>query len=232
LRGFRKKDIGVTIDSELTFESHICEKVNKATSIFGALRRAFRYLDKKLFIPLYKTMVRTQLDYASSVWAPYKKKHIDMIENVQKRATKQIPGMKNLSYEERLRKLELPTLSYRRLRGDMIEVYKIIQGHYDPEASTIIKLMNDTEQRFSTRTNSKKVVYNRANTNIRKNSFSIRIAKYWNKLPENINSFKNRLDKHWKDEELYYANYKADISGSRVTYREIEEIQESGEEEP
>ena len=71
-----------------------------------------------------------------------------------------------------------------------------------------------------------------------KNSFSIRIAKYWNKLQENIvngaftisiNSFKNRLDKHWKYEELYYANYKADISGSRVTYREIEE---SGEEEP
>jgi hypothetical protein len=140
--------------------------------------------------------------------------------------------MKNVSYEEHLRKLELPTLSYRWLRGDMIEVYKIIQGHYDPEASTIIKLMNDTEQIFSTRTNSKKVVYNRANTNIRQNSFSIRIARYWNKLPENINSFKNRLDKHWKDEELYYANYKADISGSRVTYREIEEIQESGEEEP
>jgi hypothetical protein len=63
--------------------------------------------------------------------------------------TPMIPGMKNLPYEERLRKLELPTLSYRRLRGDMIEVYKIIQGHYDPEASTIIKLMNDTEQRFS-----------------------------------------------------------------------------------
>jgi hypothetical protein len=169
----KEKDIGVTIESELTFESHICEKVNKATSIFGALRRAFRYLDKRLFIPLYKTMVITQLDYATSVWAPYKKKHIDMIENVQKRATKQIPGIKNLSYEERLRKLELPTLSYRRLRGDMIEVYQIIQGHYDPEASTIIKLMNDTKQRFSTRTNSRKVVYNRANTNIRQNSFSI-----------------------------------------------------------
>jgi hypothetical protein len=71
-------------------------------------------------------------------------------------------GVFSDSYEERLRKLELPTLSYRRLRGDMIEVhyvYKIIQGHYDPEASTIIKLMNDTEQRLSTRTNSRKVVY-------------------------------------------------------------------------
>jgi hypothetical protein len=81
--------------------------------------------------------------------------------------------------------------------------------------------MNDTEQRFSTRTNSRKVIYNRANTNIRKNSFSIRITKYWNKVPENIvnapsiNSFKTRLDKHWKDEEMYYANYEADISGSR-----------------
>jgi hypothetical protein len=106
----------------------------------------------------------------------------------------------------------------------MIEVYKIIQGHYDPEASTIIKLMNDTEQRFSTRTNSRKVIYNRANTNIRKNSFSIyRIAKYWNKLPENIvnapsiNSFKNRLNKYWKDEELYYVNY---ITNQRSTIQE------------
>jgi hypothetical protein len=50
--------IGRGNPSTITFESHICEKVNKATSIFGALRRAFRYLDKKLFIPLYKTMVR------------------------------------------------------------------------------------------------------------------------------------------------------------------------------
>jgi hypothetical protein len=47
---------------------------------------------KKLFIPLYKTMVRTQLDYTSSVWAPYKMKHIDMIENVQKRATNKFQG--------------------------------------------------------------------------------------------------------------------------------------------
>ena len=51
-------------------------------------------------------------------------------------------------------------------------------------------------------------------------------------MPPSINSFKNRLDKHWKDEELHYANYKADISGSCVTYREIKEIEESGEEEP
>jgi hypothetical protein len=72
----KEKDIGVTIDSELTFESHICEKVNKATPIFGALRRAFRYLDKKLFIPLYKTMARTQLDYDSRTSRHHIKRNI------------------------------------------------------------------------------------------------------------------------------------------------------------
>ena len=96
--------------------------------MFAIIRRAFKYLNAKTFIPLYKSLVRLQLDCASSVWAPYRKKHIDKIEQVQKRATKQIlvPEMKNLNYEERLRKLKLSTLGYRRVRGDMIEMYKII----------------------------------------------------------------------------------------------------------
>ena len=95
--------------------------------------RTFRYLDTKSFLVIYKTLVRTHLDYASSVWAPYKMKqaYIEKIESVQKRVTKKFLGMKNLSYPERLKKLGLPTLAYRRIRGDMIEVYKIIKGCYD-----------------------------------------------------------------------------------------------------
>ena len=95
--------------------------------------RTFRYLDTKSFLVIYKTLVRTHLDYASSVWAPYKIKqaYIEKIESVQKRVTKKFLGMKNLSYPERLKKLGLPTLAYRRIRGDMIEVYKIIKGCYD-----------------------------------------------------------------------------------------------------
>jgi hypothetical protein len=65
---------------------------NQANSIFSVLRRTFRNLNADIFLPSYKTLVRTHLDYASSVWAPYKKKYIDKIESVQKRATKQIPG--------------------------------------------------------------------------------------------------------------------------------------------
>ena len=67
-------------------------------------------------------MVRTHLDYASSVWSPYKIKHIEMIENVQRRCTRQLPYLNDLSHPERLKKLNLPTLAHRRLRGDMIEM--------------------------------------------------------------------------------------------------------------
>ena len=76
-------------------------------------------------------MSRSQLDYASVIWNPYKEKYNEQIEKVQRRATKTLPNLKHLSYVERLKKLKLPCLKYRRIRGDLIEVYKIITGSYD-----------------------------------------------------------------------------------------------------
>ena len=106
---------------------------------------------------------------------PTEKKHIyiNKIEQVQKRATnyKQIPEMKNLNYEERLRKLKLPTLGYRRVRGDMIEMYKIIKGKYDKDVITLVKTAEESEVRHSTKTNTKKIVQLRANTELRRNLF-------------------------------------------------------------
>ena len=67
-----EKDIGVVIDSDLTFEKHINEKVNKANQMFATLRRTFQFMDKSTFVQLYISLVRTHLDYASSVWAPFK----------------------------------------------------------------------------------------------------------------------------------------------------------------
>ena len=95
-------------------------KIRKANSIMGLIRRTYTYLDEENFLLLYKALVRPHIEYANQVWAPHLKKHIVEIENVQRRATKLIPGFKNLSYEERLRRLNLPTLAYHRLRGDMI----------------------------------------------------------------------------------------------------------------
>jgi hypothetical protein len=107
-----EKDIGVTIDSKLNFEKHIQTQVNKANQTVGIIRRSFRYLYFKTFCLLFKSLVRPILEYVSSVWNPYKTKDIEAIENVQRRATKMLPDMKDFTYEERLRKLKLPSLRY------------------------------------------------------------------------------------------------------------------------
>jgi len=66
-------------------------------------------------------MVRSHLDYCSSVWTPYRKEDIEDLEKVQKRATRLLPELKGFKYCDRLKAFKLPTLHYRRLRGDMIE---------------------------------------------------------------------------------------------------------------
>ena len=120
-----EKDIGVTIDSHLTFEKHISEKIAKADSMAYLIRRTFDYLNADISVPLYKALVRSHLDFANSVWAPNKIEHIEEIEKVQKRATKWLPGMFQLNYGERLKAFKLPTLAYRRLRGYLIETFSL-----------------------------------------------------------------------------------------------------------
>ena len=108
-----EKDLGVIkIDSKLTFRDHITSKVNLANRNLGIIFRTFTFLDTEIFLNLYKSLVRPHLEYATVVWSPlYKKDRI---------------ACKNLSYPERLRKLGLPTLEYRRQRADMVQVYKIL----------------------------------------------------------------------------------------------------------
>ena len=98
------------------------------------IRRTYKILNYKMFLPLYKALVRSHFEYGNCVWSPYKVKYKDALESVQKRATSMLPGMYDLTYEEHLRKLKLPTLVYRRLMGNMIEVFKILQGFYDTKA--------------------------------------------------------------------------------------------------
>ena len=73
--------------------------------MFGVIRRNLQYLNHKTFIPLYNALVRPHMNYPSSVHSPYKMRHIDIIESVQCRATKQLPIMKYLQFSERLRLL-------------------------------------------------------------------------------------------------------------------------------
>jgi len=124
------KDLGVTMDSELLFNSHVYDKINIAYRMLGIVKRNFKYADKSTVLTLYKSFVRSHLEYANSVWSSYRTGTIKDIGKVQKRATKYVQGCRNMCYKERLIYFHLPTLNYRRLRGNMIEVYKILNGQY------------------------------------------------------------------------------------------------------
>ena len=123
-----EKDLGVIIDQNLTFRDHITSKVNIANRNVGIVFRTFTYIDQEMFLNLYKSIIRPHLEYATPVWSPLYKKDKIIIENVQRRATRLVATCKNLPYQERLRKLGLPTLEYRRERADMIQTYKILHG--------------------------------------------------------------------------------------------------------
>ena len=125
-RSEEEKDLGVFIDTNLNFDKHISSTINKANSIAGLIRCSFEYLDAPMFKMLFTALVRPHLEYAQSVWSSYlKKKHIEAIEKDQRRASKRVPELANMTYEDRLCELKLPTLCHRRYRGDMIEIFKI-----------------------------------------------------------------------------------------------------------
>ena len=126
---YEEKDLGVTFDSDVSFREHIATKINKANSITGLIRRSFTFLDCESFTKLYCALVRPHLEYGQSIWSPHLMKDLDAIENVQIRATRLVDGLHNMSYSERLQKLDLPTLRYRRLRGDIIEIFKHVHAY-------------------------------------------------------------------------------------------------------
>ncbi len=91
------------------------------------MRVAFTYIDEEMIKKIITALLRPTLEYAAVVWNPHLKKHIEKLEKVQRAATRWVPSLRDLSYEERLKKLQLPTLTERRERGDMIMLYKCVQ---------------------------------------------------------------------------------------------------------
>ena len=145
---------------------------------------------------MYKALVRPHLEYGQLIWSPRLLRQSRKIESVQRRATKLIPNLKELPYEERLRKLKLPSLKYRRLRGDMINVYKILNDE-NSESKHLLPLNTSN---YHTRGHDKKLQKNRYKCNLRKFSFTLRVTNHWNSLSHSvanansINMFKKLLD--------------------------------------
>ena len=191
----KEKDLGITISQNLKWETHITSVVGRAFGMLNVIRRTFEYLDEENFKNLYKTFIRPHLEYNVQVWSPYLQKDIMTLERVQRVATKCVPSLKNLSYEERLEKLGLYTLAYRRQRGDAIVAFKLLNGLLDVDEGKYFQL-SETQLRG----HSKKLFQKRSSTNIRKNFFTNRVVASWNRLPprvvesSSVEQFKHRYD--------------------------------------
>ena len=134
-RTAQERDLGIIWTPDLKFREEIEERVKKANNIVGIVRRSFTYMTATSFKLLFKALVRPHLEYGAPIWNPATLREINRIEGVQRRAIKMLPGMKERSYEERLKAMDLPTLRFLRLRGDLIEAFKICPGlyNYPPE---------------------------------------------------------------------------------------------------
>ena len=212
-----EKDLGATIDQQLKFSNHIQNAVKKANRVLGCLARTFRHLNKDTFLLLYKAMIRPHLEYASCVWCPHLIKDRDLIEQVQRRATRLVPETKGLPYNSRLKELQLPTLNYRRQRTDIIQTFKIIKRIYSVNqycrcsqcpSKLMLKKASGT-----TRGHSEKLQTQRA-TGYRHHFFSTRVVKMWNSLSDDtvqartVNELKSRLRRDWRGHpDLYNYNF-------------------------
>jgi len=123
-----EKKLGIWFSSDLKPSEHVAKAVSKTNQILGLIRRTFTYMDIPITKHLFTTLVRPHLEYGNVVWHPMLRKDKDMIEAVQHRATKMVPGLAKFSYEDRLHRMDLPSLEYRRLRRDAIETFKNIHG--------------------------------------------------------------------------------------------------------
>lgn len=197
----KEKDLGVIIQNNLSPEKHINKLVSGIYTMSGNMKVALNYLDENMLAKIIKSMIRPRLEYAAVVWSPHLKKHVNKLEKIQRSVTRLVPSLREMSYEGRLEKLNLPSLKERRERGDMIMMYKCTLGLVKLDKDDII-----TRDTGITRGHSYKVKKPICKNDIKKFSFPYRSIEQWNRLAEevvrarNIHIFKQKLDESgWRD---------------------------------
>ena len=211
-----EKDLGVWIKSDLK-PSLQCERAAKAANAtLGMIARSFHYRTRKVLIPLYKTFVRPKLEYAASAWNPWLQRDVEVLEKVQQRMVRMLSDAPGATYEERLEVAGLMSLKERRIRGDLIETFKTMNGFNRVERENWFRIQEESARQ--TRANTlivgeeevrrrELIVAERPKLETRKHFFTLRVEKMWNEIPDeirmqkSINGFKNNFDK-WRRTRL------------------------------
>ena len=199
------KDLGVFINSDLNFSHHIHDFVTRAKQRSSLIYRSFRSLNVVNLKRAFITYVRPLLEYASPVWSPSHIYLINEIESVQRSFTKRLPGMRTLSYSDRLDRLELQTLEYRRLIADLVLYHNIVHGLSCINVTSFFTPSNNS----SLRGHDFRFLIPISKLDIRRHFFAHRSINAWNSLPASVVSatsvfaFKRSLYKIDLSKHLY-----------------------------
>ena len=200
-----EKDLGVWCTNDLKPSTQCIEAARKANSALIQISKSFHFRDRHIFRKLYLSYVRVHLEYAVSAWSPYREADIQRLEKVQEKFVKMVSGLKGNSYEQKLKELRLPTLKTRRIRTDLIQVFKIIKGIDKIESSAFFAFMPQNHP--STRNaHPLNLVGRHCKKDTTKHFFTNRVISIWNNLPSDLKNisklklFKLKLDNHLSSE--------------------------------
>ena len=193
------RDLGVMVTNDFKPARQCQNAAGKARGELFRMCSTLASRKAEVFMPLYRTIVRPHLEYCVQAWGPFYKKDRDCLEKVQKLATRMVAGMRGKPYKQRLDELNLYSLERRRLRGDLIETFKIVKGISGLKFEDFFVKLPQT----GTRGHSLRLQRGHSRLEIRAQFFTNRVVPWWNRLPEDvvacstIATFKYRLDKCW-----------------------------------